>query len=85
MKSQLTVRVPEELNQELEKLSSRLRLKRSDLVRLALERLINEMQKETPPRPYDNVKNLIGVMSSGVDDLGEAHRKYLKRRLKSDA
>lgn len=28
-------------------------------------------------KPYEKVKNLIGSVSSGIPDLGEAHRKHL--------
>jgi len=33
-------------------------------------------------KPYEKVKNLIGSVSTGLNDLGEKHRKYLLRKLK---
>ena len=51
--------------------AKRLRLKKSEIVRMAVERFMKG------PRPYEKVSCLIGVVSSGVPDLGSAHREYL--------
>ncbi len=80
MKAQLTVRIPDDLEQELSVLAQRLRLKRSDVVRLALEKFVAESRNETEQRPYDKVKNLLGSVASGVPDLGERHREHLLAR-----
>ena len=84
MQSQLTVRLSDDLDKDISTLAKRLRLKRSDIVRMALERFLEEFQgKES--RPYEKVKNLIGTISSGIPDLGEAHRKYLLKKFKKSA
>jgi len=41
MQSQLTVRLPEDLDREVSNAAERLRLKRSDIVRLALEQFLH--------------------------------------------
>ena len=84
MQSQLTVRLSDDLDKEISTLAKRLRLKRSDIVRMALERFLGEFQGEES-RPYEKVKNLIGTISSGISDLGEAHRKYLLKKFKKSA
>lgn len=83
MQSQLTVRLPEELDREVTDAAKRLRLKRSDIVRLALERFLHEPQVVREEQiPYENVKHLIGSVKSGISDLGSAHREHLIRRIK---
>ncbi len=85
MQSQITVRIDEELNEQINLLSQKLRRKRSDLVRIALEKFISEVGKVAETRPYDQVKELIGSVSSGIPNLGEAHREYLVKKFKKDA
>lgn len=81
MKAQLTVRIPDELEQELSALADKLRLKRSDVVRLALEKFVAESRSAADERPYDKVKGLLGSIASEIPDLGEKHREHLLARL----
>ncbi len=80
MKSKLTIRLPDDLEEDLAALAKRLRLKRSDIVRMALEKFLGEFKAGEELNPYNRVVNIIGTISSGIPDLGEAHRKYLFRR-----
>ncbi len=82
MKSQLTIRLPDDLEEDLSALTKRLRLKRSDIVRMALQRFIGEFKTAKETIPYERVADIIGTVSSGIPDLGEAHRKYLIRKIK---
>lgn len=82
MTMQITVRLPEGLNKEIYGMAKRLHLKRSDIVRMALERFVKGMEAEKHELPYDRVKKLIGSVASGLSDLGESHRKYLTERIK---
>ncbi len=82
MKSQLTIRLPDDLEEDLSALTKRLRLKRSDIVRMALQRFIGEFETVKETIPYERVADIIGTVSSGIPDLGEAHRKYLIRKIK---
>ncbi len=82
MFTQLTVRLPEDLSREVNLVSRRLRLKRSDIVRLALEKYVREVEGVREETPYQKVKNLLGVVASGIPDLGESHRKYLIDHIK---
>lgn len=85
MQSQLTVRLPENLEKEMGDISRKLHLKRSDIVRMALERFLQECRIEGGGQPYDKVKDLLGSYSSGIPNLGEAHREHLLRRLRRHA
>jgi len=82
MKSQLTIRVPDDLERDLSALSKRLRLRRSDIVRIALRRFIEAFKTVKEATPHERVANIIGTVSGGIPDLGEAHRKYLLKRLR---
>jgi predicted DNA-binding protein len=84
MHGQLTIRLTPDLEEGVEVLSQRLKRKRSEIVRLALERFIREEGSIAEPAPYERVKNLIGAVESGISDLGEAHRDHLKTRFRRD-
>ncbi len=78
---QLTIRIPDKYKKEIELLSENLGLKKSDIARLALRKFIDEkLTKEHEP-PYNKVKHLIGKAKSGINDLGQNHRKYIIEKL----
>ena len=79
MDSQLTLRLPSALNEKLEHSAKRLKRKRSDVVRLALEQFLDT---EPDIRPIERVRDLLGRVASGVPDLGQNHREHLIRRLR---
>ena len=85
MKRQLTVRLTNELEERVEALARKLHRKRSDVVRLALERFIQEEGEAQEDVPHSRVKDLIGSVESGISDLGLNHREYLKSRFRPDA
>lgn len=85
MQSQMTVRLPEDLDKEITNLSRKLRLKRSYIVRMALEKFLEDFNAKEESVPYERVKDLIGNVSSGIPDLGESHRKHLLKKLKKNA
>lgn len=79
MTQQFTLRLSAELAQQLDQTAKRLRRKRSEVVRLALEQFL-ATQVET--RPIERIRDLLGQIESGVPDLGQRHREYLLRRLR---
>ena len=83
MESQLTLRLPMELAGKLERLAKRLKRKRSDVVRLALNQFLEAEPAAT--RPVDRVRDLLGSVESGVPDLGQRHREHLIARLRRGA
>ncbi|MBI5605833.1 MAG: hypothetical protein HY879_21070 [Deltaproteobacteria bacterium] len=85
MQSQITVRLDEVFHEQITSVAKRLRRKRSDIVRLALEKFISEIDGLDESKPYDQVKGLIGSVSSGIPNLGEAHREYLVNKFKKHA
>ena len=63
-------------------LANRFHLKRSEIVRLALERFIAEETITEVPAPWEKILHLGGAVETGVNDLGEAHREHLRSRFK---
>jgi len=64
----LTLKVSTETAARLERLAARLRTSKSAVIRDALEEKLRESGNE--PSLYDLMKASIGVIDSGVDDLG---------------
>lgn len=83
MKSRLTLRLPADLAARLELSATRLKRKRSDIVRLALGQFLNaEPAAVRRPRAVDRVRDLIGSVESGIPDLGQCHRDHLIAHLR---
>ncbi len=80
MDQQLTLRLPTELAEQLDRTAKRLQRKRSEVVRMALEQFL-AVQVEN--RPIDRVRDLLGSVESGVPDLGQRHREYLVKRIRN--
>lgn len=81
METQITVRLPTDLSKGLELKAKKLRLKKSDVLRLALASFLQEI----PENPFEQVKELIGSVESGIPDLGQNHREHLLRKFKKHA
>ncbi len=78
---QLTVRIPEEYTKKLELLSKNMGLKRSDVVRLALKRFLDENNELNDQVPFEKVRSILGIAESGIKDLGQRHRHHLIQKM----
>ncbi len=85
MQSQLTVRLTEDLDKGVAVLARKLRLKRADIVRMALQKFLEGVEREEDVSPYDKVHGLIGSLRSGISDLGDAHREHLLKKFRKHA
>ncbi len=56
-------------------------LKKSDVTRMAIKKFIDEYSDSTV-KPFAKVKHLLGVVESGVPDLGQRHRNHLIKEIK---
>ena len=79
---QLTIRVPEEYLAGIEKIAQSTGLKKSDIARMAVKKYIDEYPMEKEVRPYGRAKDLLGVVASGISDLGQNHRSYMIQKIK---
>ena len=80
MDAQLTLRLPADLAGKLESAARRLKRTRSDVVRLALGRFLEDDVMSV--RPVERVRDLVGSVQSGIPDLGSRHREHLIARLR---
>ena len=78
MGAQISVRLDEPLLRQLNREARKRRIRRSDLVREALEAFLSGEVAGIDSLPYERVRDLVGSLSGGPPDLGEQHRKYLR-------
>ena len=82
MRDQFTLRLPRNLLAAVAREARRRGVSRADVARIALRRFLGLDRPGAPSRPMDLVRDLIGVVASGVPDLGSDHRKHLKGRIR---
>jgi Arc/MetJ-type ribon-helix-helix transcriptional regulator len=78
MGTQISLRLPDPLLKRIDQEARKRRVRRSDLVRQALEAFLNGETAAIGGRPYDLIRDLAGSLSGGPPDLGERHREYLR-------
>lgn len=76
MESQLTIRIPSDLREALDRASRHTGLKSSELVRQALRSYLQTSTNRQHP-PVERVRHLLGSLESGIPDLAERHREYV--------
>jgi Ribbon-helix-helix protein, copG family len=82
---QITVRVPDGDAEKIDLLSKRLGLKKSDIIRLAVRRFVEENSPGNERTPPNRVKDLVGCGESRIPDFVTRHRDHLlKRSLKQN-
>ena len=78
---QLTIRMPDDQMSRIEHIAKELGLKKSDITRMAIKKFIEEYNDSTV-KPFAKVKHLLGIVESGVPDLGQRHRHHLLKKIK---
>jgi len=81
MQDQVTIRLPEDLNQALKAASRRMQRKSSEIVRLALRAYLGA-SSGSRTRAADRVRGLIGSLESGIPDLATRHRAHIIEALR---
>ncbi len=79
---QITVRMPVEYGKKLKDLSKQMGIKRSDIIRLALKKFLDEDHVIEHRFPFQKVNHLLGIVASDRSDLGQSHRHYLIDKIK---
>ncbi len=75
-----TVRLDEELGRLLTRAARKLKVKKSELVRVALREYLSR-EVEEAARPFDLVSDLVGAVE-GPPDLSWNPKGYIERRLR---
>ncbi|MCZ7625728.1 MAG: hypothetical protein C3F12_05165 [Candidatus Methylomirabilota bacterium] len=78
MGTQISIRLQEPLFKQLNQEACKRRVRRSHLVRKALEAFLGGEVARIDSLPYERVRDLVGSLSGGPPDLGEQHRRYLR-------
>jgi metal-responsive CopG/Arc/MetJ family transcriptional regulator len=74
--------MPEEYFSKIEQIAKSSGLKKSDITRMAIRKFLEEYSSEEEVDLYSKAKGLIGVVDSGIPDLGQNHREYLIKKIK---
>jgi predicted DNA-binding protein len=78
----LTIRMPEEYFLKIEQIAKSSGLKKSDITRMAIRKFLEEYSGDETTDLYSKAKRLVGVVESGIPDLGQNHRDHLLRKIK---
>ncbi len=76
---QLTIRMPEEYFYKIEQIAKSSGLKKSDITRMAIRKFLEEYSADEKTDLYSKAKRLVGVVESGIADLGQNHRDYFSK------
>ncbi len=82
MESQVTVRIPEDLEMALDEAAHRMQCKSSEIVRMALRAFL-QGAPGMKTRPADRVGGLVGSLESGMPHLAERNREYIVESLEN--
>jgi hypothetical protein len=82
---QITIRMPDEYANKLNKLSKETGTQRSDIIRLAIKQFLEGTHEIGRLPPYSKVSHFLGIVESDVNDLGQSHRKYLIQKVRRDS
>jgi len=80
---QLTIRMPDDQMSRIEHIAKKMGLKKSDVTRMAIKKFIEEYN-DSSVKPFVKVKHLLGIVESGVPDLGQRHRHHLLKKIKGE-
>jgi len=75
---QMTIRMPDEYRSRIEEVSEKTGLKKSDIARMAIKKFLEDFDVQARgDRTSAKAQDLIGVVNSGIPDLGTNHRLHL--------
>jgi metal-responsive CopG/Arc/MetJ family transcriptional regulator len=74
--------MPEEYFVKIEQIAKSSGLKKSDITRMAIRKFLEEYSSEEEADLYRKAKRFVGVVESGISDLGQNHRKYFIRKIR---
>ena len=75
--------MPDEYLARIEEIANSIGLKKSDVTWMAIKKWIEDHSDEKEINLDSKSKNLIGVVISGISDLGQNHRKYVILKIES--
>ena len=82
MSAQVSLRLPSKLLERVDEAARIAGLSRTAFVRKALALLLDGAWSPEGQRPYEQVRDLAGIVCEGTPDLGAEHRRYLLERIR---
>ena len=82
---QITIRIADKYVMEIDTIAEKMGLKRSDITRMAIKKYIESINSYDIMDLFKRAKDLIGVVESGIPDLGQNHRKHIIAKMKTGA
>lgn len=79
---QLTIRIPDEYITKIDSVAKKMGVKRSVVTRMAIKYYLDHINSEDTPDLFKKAHNLIGIVESGIPDLGQNHRKHMIDKIK---
>jgi metal-responsive CopG/Arc/MetJ family transcriptional regulator len=80
---QLTIRIPDDYMMKIDSIAKKMGVKRSVVTRMAIKQYLDQINSEDSPDLFKKAHNLIGIVESGIPDLGQNHRKHIINKIKS--
>ena len=80
---QLTIRMPEEYFVKIEQIAKSSGLKKSDVTRMAIRKFLDEYSNEEETDLYSKAKRFVGIVESGISDLGQNHRDHFIKKIRN--
>ena len=80
---QITIRMPEEYLNKIEQIAKLSGLRKSDVIRMAIRKFLDEYGNEEETDLYSKAKRFVGIVESGISDLGQNHRDHLIKKIKN--
>ena len=78
MTRQVSLRLQDTILARIEREARARKVRRSAVIREALEMYLGGGARLRDFRPYDRVRDLVGVLTGGPGDLGARHREHLR-------
>ena len=79
---QITIRIPNEYITKIDYIAKKMGVKRSAITRMAIKYYLDQINSEETPDLFNKAKNLIGIVESGIPDLGQNHRQHMISKMK---
>ena len=80
---QLTIRMAEEYLNKIVQITKLSGLKKSDVTRMAIRKFRDEYSNEEETDLYSKAKRFVGIVESGISDLGQNHRDHLIKKIRN--
>ena len=80
---QLTIRMAEEYLNKIVQITKLSGLKKSDVARMAIRKFRDEYSNEEETDLYSKAKQFVGIVESGISDLGQNHRDHLIKKIRN--